>query len=173
MLSESTLMGVWASFWILIESYRMFWCASTYGVHSLGKASISSWVYSLSFLGISLGWGSSSVRLAWMSYGSSWREVDEGDVKGIWSRTQKFKEKREEMGEGKEFKGSDTNKETKKKKEKKKEWVEYLITNGALFKGLEEVFKLGITQRKRKINNQKTPNVQKKHCLNCCERPQA
>lgn len=157
-------MGVWASFWILIESY-----ASTYGVHSLGKASISSWVYSLSFFGISLGWGSSSVRLAWMSYGSSWREVDEGNVKGIWSKTQKFKEKREEMGERKEFKASDTNKET----EKKKEWVEYLCYKRCLIQRPGGGFKLGITQRKRKINNQKTPNVQKKHCLNCCEMPQA
>lgn len=43
----------------------------TYGIHSLGKASISSCVYSLSFLGISLGWGSSSVRFARMSSGSS------------------------------------------------------------------------------------------------------
>lgn len=46
--------------------------ASTYGIHSRGKASISSWVYSLSFLGISLGWGSSSVRLFRMSSGNSY-----------------------------------------------------------------------------------------------------
>lgn len=130
-------MGVWASFWILIESY-----ASTYGVHSLGKASISSRVYSLSFFGISLGWGSSSVRLAWMSYGSSWREVDEGNVKGIWSKTQKFKEKREEMGERKEFIATDTNKETVCYK-----WCLIQRPGGG--------FKLGITRRKRKINNQK------------------
>lgn len=51
---------------------------STYGVHSLGKAFISSWVYSLSFLGISRGWGTSSVRFARMSSGSSWGAV------GVW-----------------------------------------------------------------------------------------
>lgn len=56
---------------------------STYGVHSLGKASISSCVYSLSFLGISRGWGSSSVRFAWMSSGSSWwAVVGEGGGQG-------------------------------------------------------------------------------------------
>lgn len=48
---------------------------STYGVHSLGKASISSCEYSLSLLGISRGWGSSSVRFARMSSGSSWWAV--------------------------------------------------------------------------------------------------
>lgn len=51
---------------------------STYGVHSLGKAFISSSVYSLSFLGISRGWGNSSVRFARMSSGSSWGAV------GVW-----------------------------------------------------------------------------------------
>lgn len=54
---------------------------STYGVHSLGKAFISSWVYSLSFLGISRGWGSSSVRFARRSSGSSWGAVGEGTEK--------------------------------------------------------------------------------------------
>lgn len=57
---------------------------STYGVHSLGKASISSCVYSLSFLGISRGWGSSSVRFARMSSGSSWWAVV-GEGGGGWT----------------------------------------------------------------------------------------
>ncbi|KAG7258099.1 hypothetical protein CRUP_032749 [Coryphaenoides rupestris] len=54
----------------------------TYGVHSLGKASFSSWVYWLSVLGMSRGWGSSSVRLARMSSGSSWRKGEGRGRKG-------------------------------------------------------------------------------------------
>lgn len=60
---------------------------------------------------------------------------------------QKFKEKREEMGERKEFIATDTNKETVCYK-----WCLIQRPGGG--------FKLGITRRKRKINNQKTPNVQ-------------
>lgn len=59
---------------VFVDSACICVC-STYGVHSLGKAFISSWVYSLSFLGISRGWGSSSVRFARMSSGSSWGAV--------------------------------------------------------------------------------------------------
>lgn len=57
---------------------------STYGVHSLGKASISSCVYSLSFLGISRGCGSSSVRFARMSSGSSWWGWEGVDKEKSW-----------------------------------------------------------------------------------------
>lgn len=62
--------------WTITPACSLCICVcSTYGVHSLGKASISSCVYSLSFLGISRGWGSSSVKFARMSSGSSWWAV--------------------------------------------------------------------------------------------------